>query len=124
MKKLVIVLLISLLVPIASTSQTTYPITLGDSLVIITAEQLKYTNLIFNEHKYLTNKVNLLENQISNLEHLNLTYVEQDSLRCKEIEEYKYAYENYYRKYNRSVRTTKIVSVSSILILLGILLWR
>ena len=127
MKQFVIVLLLSLLVPIASSSQTTYPVTIGDSLVIITADQLKYTNLIFNEHRYLTEKVNILENQISNLEKLNFTYVEQDSIRCKQIEEYKNAYEDSFNKYNRlnnRYKIAKVVSISSILVLLGSLLWR
>jgi hypothetical protein len=83
--------------------------------------------LIFNEHRYLTEKVNTLENQISNLEKLNFTYVEQDSIRCKQIEEYRNAYEDSFDKYNRlnnRYKIAKVVSVSSILVLLGSLLWR
>ena len=83
--------------------------------------------MIFNEHRYLTEKVNILENQISNLEKLNFTYVEQDSIRCKQIEEYKNAYEDSFNKYNRlnnRYKIAKVVSISSILVLLGSLLWR
>ena len=123
MNRLVIVLLFSLLVPIGISSQNTYQIT-ADSLIVITPEQLKLTNLIFNEHKYLKEKVEILNNEISNLEALNKTYVVQDSIRRKEIELYKSSYEDINKKYKRLDKKFKIVSISSIVAILGALIWR
>lgn len=120
MKKLVIGLLLSLLIPIASISQTTYPI-IKDSLVIITQSQLKTANLIFNEHQFLKEKVRLLDNQVSDLTKLNSLYIAQDSLRCKEIDEYKKAYEDSYYKYNRLKRYNTVKNVS-ILVLASVIL--
>jgi len=65
MKRSIILLVLSLLTAIASFTQTTYPKNLNDSLVIITAEQLKQTNLIFVEHDHLTKENVLLKNKIS-----------------------------------------------------------
>jgi len=123
MNRLVIVLLFSLLVPIGISSQNTYQIT-ADSLIVITPEQLKLTNLIFNEHKYLKEKVEILNDEISNLEALNKTYVVQDSIRRKEIELYKSSYEDINKKYKRLDKKFKIVSISSIVAILGALIWR
>ncbi len=127
MKKLVIILLVSLLTPIMSFSQSTYPITGSDSLITITAEQLKSINLIFNEHRYFKEKVSLLTEQVEDLSKLNSLYVEQDSIRCKEIDEYKNAYEDSFKKYNRLNKRYKIIkgiSFATILTtLLGIVVW-
>ena len=51
MRKKVILFLLSLLIPILSFSEDTYPQLLSDSLVVITPSQLKTTNLIFLEHR-------------------------------------------------------------------------
>ena len=126
MRKLVIALLLSLLTPIVSLSQSTYPIIRTDSLVTITPEQLKITNLIFNEHRFLLEKVDILNNQVSNLEQINILYEIQDSVRCKEIEIYKQAYEDSFKKYNRldkRYKTYKYMSFGSILLLIGALIW-
>ena len=127
MKKLVMILLVSLLTPIMSFSQSTYPITGSDSLITITTEQLKSINLIFNEHKYFKEKVNLLTEQVEDLSKLNSLYIEQDSIRCKEIDEYKNAYEDSFEKYNRLNKRYKIIkgiSFATIFTtLLGILVW-
>lgn len=121
------ILLVSLLTPIMSFSQSTYPITGSDSLITITAEQLKSINLIFNEHRYFKEKVGLLTEQVEDLSKLNSLYVEQDSIRCKEIDEYKNAYEDSFKKYNRLNKRYKIVkgiSFATILTtLLGIVVW-
>ena len=50
MKKILLILLISLLGTTSSFSQTTYPKVTKDSLVVITPQQLKQTNLIFTQH--------------------------------------------------------------------------
>lgn len=128
MKQFVIVLLLSLLMPIAAVSQNTYPSITSDSLVIITPEQLKTANLIFNEHEMLTEKVKLLDSQISNLTEINKLYEVQDSIRVKELDLYKGAYYDSldkYTKLNKKYKTTKVLSISGLAaILLGVLIWR
>lgn len=128
MKRFVIALLISLWIPIASHSQTIYPV-INDSVVLITPQQLKTTNLIFNEHKMLREKVPLLNNQIKSLEELNSSYVKQDSLRLEQINLYKNAYENsdkQYLKLQRQYKTYRTVSIVGgiALFCLGILVCR
>ena len=73
MKRIVVLLLISLSIAICGFSQNTYPRTLTDSTVEITNEQLKQTNLVFLEHHKLTlenknikSKINLLDSIIVN----------------------------------------------------------
>lgn len=56
--------LLNLLIPIASFSQNIYPKILNDSLVVITQQQLKQTNLIFIEHNKYSKITPLLENKI------------------------------------------------------------
>ena len=80
MKKLVILLVISLLTTIATFSQNTYPKNLGDSLVVITAEQLKEANLIFLEHSYLIDENNLLLDELDNKDKLIFNYQQMDSI--------------------------------------------
>lgn len=80
MKRSVILLLISLLTTIAIFSQNTYPKNLNDSLVIITAEQLKETNLIFLEHSYLTNQNKLLIDELNTKDEIILNYQQIDSI--------------------------------------------
>ena len=53
MRKILIILLISIFPKILCFSQTTYPRIVSDSLVLITSSQLKQTNLIFVEHQKL-----------------------------------------------------------------------
>ena len=74
----------------------------------------------------LLEKVGLLNSQINTLEEVNKLYIIQDSIRCKEIDQYKNAYEDSFKKYNKlnkRYKTTCIVSLSSLLILIGTLIW-
>lgn len=80
MKKISLLLLISLLTAISSFSQDTYPKKLNDSLVVITANQLKQTNLIFLEHDKLSNENKMLYNKITLLDSLNNNYAKIDSI--------------------------------------------
>lgn len=81
MKKYIIPFLVSLLTPIASFSQTTYPKTLNDSLIVITPLQLKQTNLIFVEHCKLKKQVPELENKILYLNKINKLFETSDSIK-------------------------------------------
>lgn len=80
MKRSVILLVISLLTTIATFSQNTYPKNIGDSLVVITSEQLKQANLIFLEHSYLLDENNILVNKIDLQNELILNYHKMDSI--------------------------------------------
>lgn len=115
MKKLGILLLINLLIPIAVSSQTisknTYPKILGDSIVLITPEQLKETNLIFNEHNLLKTKVPLLERKIQVLTEINDNHSKIDSLRVQEINQYKANVDKL--KKSIKIKNTLITGISS-----------
>ena len=63
-----------------SFSQSTYPQNLGDSLVIITAEQLKDVNLIFLEHSYLVEENNLLLDKLDLKDEMIFNYQHMDSI--------------------------------------------
>lgn len=74
----------------------------------------------------LLEKVDLLNIQVKNLEEINSLYIKQDSVRCKEIDKYKNAYEDEFKRYNKlnkKYKTTCIISLSSLLFLLGALIW-
>lgn len=115
MRKLGILLLINLLIPIAVSSQTisknTYPKILGDSIVLITPEQLKETNLIFNEHNLLKTKVPLLEGKIQVLTEINDNHSKIDSLRVQEINQYKANVDKL--KKSIKIKNTLITGISS-----------
>lgn len=82
--KFTIALLLSLLIPTASFSQDTYPKIVNDSLILLTSNQLKQTNLIFAEHNMLLKKTDLLESQIVQYKKLVKNCEENDSL-CSEL---------------------------------------
>lgn len=115
MRKLGILLLINLLIPIAVSSQTisknTYPKILGDSIVLITPEQLKETNLIFNEHNLIKTKVPLLERKIQVLTEINDNHSKIDSLRVQEINQYKANVDKL--KKSIKIKNTLITGISS-----------
>lgn len=70
-----------------SFSQTTYPKLTSDSLIVITPQQLKATNLIFLEHKKLKLEVPELNKQIVSYESLINSYVKSNSLKNSQIDE-------------------------------------
>ena len=85
MKRIVLLLCISLLTAIVCSSQTIYPQIASDSTVIISHKQLKQTNLIFLEHKKFKEVNKELNNQIINYKKLVNNYEIQDSLYTKRI---------------------------------------
>jgi hypothetical protein len=115
MRKLGTLLLINLLIPITVSSQNisknTYPKILGDSIVLITPEQLKETNLIFNEHNLLKAKVPLLERKIQVLTEINDNHSKIDSLRVQEINQYKANVDKL--KKSIKIKNTLITGISS-----------
>ena len=86
MKKNLLILLISLLPAMWCSSQNTYPKLTSDSLIVITPQQLKATNLIFLEHKKLKLEVPELNKQIVSYESLINSYAESDSLKNSQID--------------------------------------
>lgn len=71
-----------------SFSQTTYPKLTSDSLIVITPQQLKATNLIFLEHKKLKLEVPELNKQVVSYESLINSYAKSDSLKNSQIDEF------------------------------------
>lgn len=53
------------MIPISSSSQTTYPRMTKDSLIVITPLQLKKTNIIFVEHARMKEEIPLLQETIN-----------------------------------------------------------
>lgn len=66
-------------------SQNTYPKLTNDSLIVITPQQLKATNLIFLEHKKLKLEIPELNKQIASYESLIKSYEQTDSVRNAQV---------------------------------------
>lgn len=66
-------------------SQNTYPKLVNDSLVVITPQQLKATNLIFLEHKKFKLEIPELKKQIISYESLINSYEHNDSVKNAQI---------------------------------------
>ena len=67
-------------------SQNTFPKLTNDSLIVITPQQLKATNLIFLEHKKLKLEVPELRMQINSYESLIKSYEQSDSIQNAKTE--------------------------------------
>ena len=92
--------------------------TLKDTVVTITPIQLKTANLIFAEHKLLSEKVPLLESKIANLEEVNANLNKIDSLRSSQVTMYKDALEverKNLTSLKKSLKTTKVIAGSTTL---------
>lgn len=88
MRRIVILLLISLLQTTVTFSQNiSYPRQTNDSIVEITTEQLKQTNLIFIEHKSLKSENKELNFQIDKYKDLINNYNQQDFINRIKIQE-------------------------------------
>lgn len=84
-EKSLLILLISLLPTMWCSSQNTYPKLVNDSLVVITPQQLKATNLIFLEHKKFKLEIPELKKQITSYESLINSYERNDSVKNAQI---------------------------------------
>jgi len=98
MKRIVVLLLISLSIAICGFSQNTYPRTLTDSTVEITNEQLKQTNLVFLEHHKLTLENKNLKNKINLLDSIIVNNNKIDSLRVIDYTNLQTDYESLKKK--------------------------
>ena len=72
-------LLLLCLILIASTSS------FSQDTLKITSDQLRTTNLIFVEHKKFSEQIPLLNQQISNLEQINKSWEQTDSIRQSQL---------------------------------------
>ena len=66
-------------------SQNMYPKLVDDSLVVITPQQLKASNLIFLEHKKLKLERFELNRQLTSYELLTANYAKTDSIRLQQL---------------------------------------
>lgn len=66
-------------------SQNMYPKLVDDSLVVITPQQLKASNLIFLEHKKLRLERFELNKQLTSYELLTANYAKTDSIRLQQL---------------------------------------
>lgn len=95
MKKHVLAFLITLLATITAFSSNISRGIENDSIVSITSEQLKETNLIFVEHAKLLKENSLLVEQLDNYIVDVQLLEEADSIRVLQIENYKAMMESY-----------------------------
>lgn len=130
MKKNILIFLITTLATTTSFSQTISRETENDSTVLITSNQLKNTNLIFIEHEKLLKENALLYKQLDNYKVSNDLLVQTDSLRKKEIAEYKLLTESFnaeIKKLNKEIKRKdkRLLSwkIGGITISSGLLLW-
>ena len=82
MKKLFLVLCLTLIALTSVNSQNT-------STITITSDQLRITNLIFAEHYKFSQQIPLMKKQISDLKLINDSWIKTDSLNKLEILRYK-----------------------------------
>lgn len=101
MRKTLIIFLLMMLTRIGCFSLNTSTPTEQDSIVYVTASDLKYANLIFVEHKKLITENTLLYEQVENLEHLNIENEQVDSLRREQLAEYDRINQNYVEQINK-----------------------
>ena len=132
MKRITLLLLITLLVKIMCFSSNTSGVIRQDSTVLITSDQLKYANLIFVEHKKLLEENRLLYQQVKNYKAKTNILLKTDSLRVEQIANYQHINEEYIlqignlnkaiKKKDRTVTCWKIggitVSIGLVLFLL------
>ena len=125
-KKLLVVLCISLFMPTPMISQNILR-TIPDSVIVLTPRQAKITNLIFAEHYKWSKEVLLLNNQLNSYKNLINNYNKLDSLHIKEIsllkDQNNESIKNI-KNLNKRLITSKIVGYSGglLLFLLGFLI--
>lgn len=86
MKQKLITCLLCLLIANTSFSQTISTLKEKDSLIVITTEQLKISNLIFLEHEKLLKTNSLYKKQIYDMESIINNYSKIDSIQKSQID--------------------------------------
>jgi len=96
--------------------------TYQDSTVLITAQQLKKTNLIFLEHKKLLNENKLLYQQINNYKLDNLTLNQIDSLKTLQLSEYKTKVNILNQEIAKNNKSILLLKIGGVSVSIGLLL--
>lgn len=110
MKRILLLFLAIILAKTICSSQTTLIETRQDSIVSLTSEQLKYTNLIFAEHSKLLVENDLLCSQIKNYQDKINLMESTDSLRVSQISKYEEINKSYSKQIedlNKSISKKK-----------------
>lgn len=101
-----------------------------DSIVLITPNQLKETNLIFIEHQKLLEENDLLFKQVSNYKLDNELLIHSDSLRVlqlnsyeKLIDSYDYTIEQLNREIEKKDKSLLIWKIGGITVSSGLFVW-
>ena len=94
-------------------------------MIVLTPRQAKITNIIFAEHNKWSKEIPILNNEINSYKKLINTYINEDSLKSKQIDLLKtenYSNINNIKKLNKKLKFTKITGISGrfLLFLLGI----
>lgn len=110
-----IVLILCLLMTVCFTahSQTTSTTTTTDSLITITSDQLRTANLIFAEHKKLTNLVPLLQKENHNLQLINQSWSRTDSIKTLQIQQKNQEIFNQQKRMDKMTKGIKIGGIST-----------
>lgn len=130
MKRTVSLFLVILLTRIICFSSTISEATKQDSIVSITSDQLKYTNLIFVEHKKLLEENKLLSQKIEDYQ-VKVDYLQQtDSLRVAQMYNYQIinkAYVEQIEGLNKTIRrknrTITYWKIGGVTVTVGLLLF-
>lgn len=130
MKRFVILFYLILLMTITCFSQNILINENNDTIVLVTANQLKETNLIFIEHQKLLIENQLLNKQLSNYQYSNNILLQTDSIRLTQLRNYKelvQSYNNEITQLNLELRkkdnTLLIWKVGGITVSISLLIW-
>jgi hypothetical protein len=130
MKKILILLLITLSQTTISFSQTTSRITSQDTIVSITSKQLKEANIIFLEHSRLLKDNLLLTEQVNNYKEDNNLLLRSDSIKSIQLDTYKSLtsfYEDKIKDLNKDIKSknTSLVvwKIGGITVCAGLIVW-
>ena len=130
MKRITLLLLITLLVKIMCFSSNTSRVIRQASTVLITSDQLKYANLIFVEHKKLLEENRLLYQQVENYKAKTNNLLKTDSLRVEQIANYQHINEkhilqidNLNKAIKKKDRTVTCWKIGGITVSIGLVLF-
>lgn len=123
MKRMLNILLLILLAKICCFSENISPQIPQDSTVLITVSELKYTNLIFVEHKKLILDNKLLQQQINNYKELNIQSEKLDSVRVRQIELYNKQIDSLSKEIKKKNNSIKCWKIGGITVSIGLLIF-
>lgn len=126
MKRLIMILLATLLLKTSATSQVISSGIGKDSTVLLTPKQLKETNLIFAEHNKLLTENTLLYKQINNYKKDNELLINMDSARVLQLNNYETlskSYQDQVATLNKQIKKKKTSSLILKIACVGLLLF-